>query len=238
MSYASLTRRDPNPLKRWVQRRRIEDAIDLILNGKEPACIVDYGGGDGFAAAWLARKSPQARILCFEPDPVLAAEAEAALADAPNGAVATVESQLQDGAADAILCAEVFEHLPEAETAVAVDTLWRVLKPGGRLVVGVPVEIGPPALAKGLFRALRRPGAFDARWRHVLAAAAGRPPSDRPAGRIGERLYYGHHLGFDHRRLRATLSARFTPEAERASPFAFLPVWLSSELYLVYRKAI
>jgi hypothetical protein len=47
---------------------------------------------------------------------------------------------------------------------------------GGHLIIGVPVEIGFPALYKGLFRMWRRFGAFEASWRDVWDCVAHRPP--------------------------------------------------------------
>lgn len=38
---------------------------------------------------------------------------------------------------DVVICEQVLEHLPHVETAIA--TLCRVLKPGGTLIVGVPI---------------------------------------------------------------------------------------------------
>ena len=45
MSYADLTRRDANPVKRWLQSRRLEDALRLIPSDAQT--VVDFGGGDG-----------------------------------------------------------------------------------------------------------------------------------------------------------------------------------------------
>ena len=144
------------------------------------------------------------------------------------------EAQVKaDGCADLVFCTEVFEHLPPAETARALSEIGRILKPGGRLLVGVPVEIGPPALAKGLFRALRRPGEFDARPAPVASALLCRPPRARPLDEISPgRAYYPHHLGFDHRALAGALAARFRLEGSAGSPFPALPWWLNSELYV------
>jgi SAM-dependent methyltransferase len=43
---------------------------------------------------------------------------------------------------DVVICEQLLEHLPEL--AVAIGTLERILRPGGRLVVGVPIF--PPPL--------------------------------------------------------------------------------------------
>jgi SAM-dependent methyltransferase len=114
-----------------------------------------------------------------------------------------------------------------------LDEIARILAPGGRAVIGVPIEIGPPALAKGVFRALRRPGAFDAQASGIAAALLGRPPASRPLDEIAAgRAYYPHHLGFDHRALAEAVARRFRIERRTASPFPALPAWLNSELYL------
>jgi 2-polyprenyl-3-methyl-5-hydroxy-6-metoxy-1,4-benzoquinol methylase len=42
---------------------------------------------------------------------------------------------------DVVVCEQVLEHLPK--TDVALTTLVRILKPGGKLVVGVPIFLPP-----------------------------------------------------------------------------------------------
>ncbi len=237
-SYAALTREDPNPLKRAVQGRRLADALRLA-GDLQPRLVVDYGGGDGALCRSAAALWPQARVLCFEPAPQLADQARALLAATPRAEVVTGEAALPSGAADLVFCTEVFEHLPAAETARALDEIARVLAPGGRAIIGVPVEVGPPALAKGLFRSLRRPGDFDARPGVILRTLVGRPPAPRPLAEISPgRAYYPHHAGFDHRALARALAARFRLEGRSGSPFPRLPAWLNSEVYLRVRPRL
>jgi SAM-dependent methyltransferase len=237
-SYAALTRDDPNPLKRAVQGRRLADALRLARD-LSPGLVVDYGGGDGALCRSAAVLWPQARLICFEPAPQLAAEARTLLAGVARAEVQEAEAALPAASADLVFCTEVFEHLPPAETDRALDEIARILKPGGRAVIGVPVEIGPPALAKGVFRALRRPGEFDARPGTVLQALAGRPPRPRPLAEISAgRAYYPHHAGFDHRPLVGEISRRFDLERCAGSPFPALPAWLNSELYVRAQRRI
>ena len=236
-SYAAITRADPNPLKRWVQGRRLQDALAAARQGPVPRAIVDYGGGDGELLRLAASLWPQAALTCFEPVPSLAEQARANLAATPAAQVVDAEADLAPGSADLVFCTEVFEHLPDPETAAALDRIERTLTPGGRLVIGVPMELWAPALAKGMFRAARRPGDFDGRPAHVLAAAGGRPPSPRPAVEISAgRAYFPHHAGFDHRRLLAAVRTRFDVARVWGSPAALLPTWLNSEFYLLAHK--
>jgi len=236
-SYAALTREDPNPLKRAVQGRRLADALRLARD-LSPAMIVDYGGGDGALCRSAALVWPQAEFLCFEPAPQLADQARALLADTPRARVVEDEASLASASADLLFCTEVFEHLPGAETARALDEIERILKPGGTAIIGVPVEIGPPALAKGLFRTLRRPGDFDARPGVILQALAGRAPGPRPLEAISPgRAYFPHHAGFDHRALVSQVAERFQVGHRAGSPFPALPAWLNSELYVRVTRA-
>lgn len=198
--------------------------------------VVDFGGGDGRLAALAAERWPQARVVVFEPYAEMAEAARTALSDLTSVLVVEREMDIPLGA-DVVFCTEVFEHLPDAETDRALWEIERILKPGGLLVAGVPVEFGPPAFVKGLFRRARRADAYDADWVRIWQATTGRPPTDRPDELIGAgRRYHSFHLGFDHRRLKAQLEDRFGPVRLTGSPAAFAPVLMNSEAYMTLTK--
>jgi hypothetical protein len=73
---------------------------------------------------------------------------------------------------------------------LAIAAIHRLLKPAGIAVIGVPHELFLPALFKGLFRASRRYGEFDAIPGNIFKALTGRPPLQRPVAEIhpGRRL--------------------------------------------------
>lgn len=232
-SYAGLTRDDLNPAKRWLQRRRLDDALRAVPADLQPRLAIDYGGGDGELSARLADAYPQCQVLCFEPASLLRIEAARRLADVERAFLATSESALPSGRADLVLCTEVFEHLPEAETETAFTEIERVLRPGGVLVMGVPVEVGPPALAKGVFRGVRgQAGSVGDIWRAAWGGHIRRDAREIAPG----RAYHFEHLGFDHRRLELRLRERFVVERRCGSPLRRAPVWMNSELYVVARR--
>jgi SAM-dependent methyltransferase len=235
-TYASLTRADPNPVKRWFQRRRLKDAFRSIAK-LDPGLIVDYGGGDGATSAMAVAQWPLCRVICFEPASFLAEEASHLLAALPQAAVVTDEADIESGCADIVLCMEVLEHLPEAETQRVLQEIARILKSDGLVVVGVPVEVGLPALPKGMFRLSRRPGQFDSRLGSIVRAALGRPPGQRETVEIVPgRSYHPHHLGFDHRRLITEIGRRFEIMQIRGSPAHWAPPSLNSEIYVTARR--
>lgn len=236
MSYAELTHEDPNRIKRWLQGKRIGKALTLVPPGA--ARVVDYGAGDAEVAARLARRRPGLEVVCFEPTPALRAEAAQRTAGLPGVRVVEAEAELPSGWAEVVLCLEVFEHLPEMETRAALAAIHRVLAPGGLLVIGVPVEVGPAALAKGLFRRSRRSNAFDAGLSRIGQAALGRPPGGRPTVEIASgRAYHPFHLGFDHRRLLRDLDGRFRVQRRTGSPFGPALGTLNAELYITAIKS-
>lgn len=235
MSYAALTREDPSAAKRWLQARRMDKALSLVP--RDASRVVDYGAGDADAAARLAERRPGVEVIAFEPTPELLEEARVRTAGVSGVRLVQAEEEMPSGWADVALCLEVFEHLPDAETRAAVAVLERVLRPGGVLIVGVPLEIGPVALVKGGFRIARRPREFDARWKGIVAAAMGAPPGDRPIREIAPgRPYHPHHLGFDHRRFERMLKERFDVAARTGSPFGRALGPLNMELYITGRK--
>lgn len=235
--YSEITLGDKNPVKRFVQRRRLRDALSVLdgLDDRFSGNFLDFGGGSGELSRMLARRFPRARVFCYEPMPGIFEEARQNLSDLENVTLVSDRKELRGLAFEYVFCLEVFEHLPIRQTARTLRIVDRLLKEGGLFVVGVPNELFVPALLKGLFRMKRRYGTYDARPRNVLRAALGRPPARRPVRMISHDLpYHFHHLGFDHRRLRAQLSETFDPISEFGSPVK--NQLFGTEIYFVLAK--
>jgi SAM-dependent methyltransferase len=238
MAYADLTTRDPNRVKRWLHRRRFRDAVDLLpAAGIAPPRILDFGAGDGELVRQIAlRKSVEACV--YEPTPRLMAEAKEKLAGLPGVAFTSSLTSLESGSFDYVFCLEVLEHLPPAETDAALAEIHRLVKADGFAVIGVPHELFLPALVKGLFRMTRRYGAFDASLRTVLAAALGRPPSERPIMEIAPGFaYFGPHLGFDYRQLEGKIYRWFSVRRRWFSPTPIFGSAFNSVVYYLLQKS-
>ncbi|BEV11200.1 class I SAM-dependent methyltransferase [Asticcacaulis sp. DW145] len=233
--YASITRDDPNAFKRFLQHKRLNDALGL-LKARRPALSIDYGAGDGELARLLRLMCPAGEVVCFEPSAQLRAQAVAHIGALSGISLKADVMNVADGCADAIFCLEVFEHLPPQETTEAIDHMHRLLKPDGVLIVGVPVETGPVARLKGWCRRRRRVD-FDTDAQRIAQAARGDIRFERLRVDFeGGGGYYPHHLGFDYRDLLRRLATRFVIETRRSSPLALLPPEWNSELNLLLRK--
>jgi len=237
IEYAQITHRDPNPIKRWIQQRRLRDAATILAAhpaGSRPR-VLDFGAGDGELIRRLSEVRP-IEATVYEPTREFLEQAQINLAAAERISFAQSLHEVESGVFDYVTCLEVFEHLPPEATAEALRQIRRLLKPTGVAVIGVPHELYLPALVKGCFRMVRRYGSFDARWRTVLAAAVGKPPAERPELTLAPGLsYYPQHTGFDYRALEQTLREQFRLEKRWFSPIAALGRWFNSEVYYQLR---
>lgn len=237
MPYAEITFQDRNPIKRWLQRKRLEFAMNLIGEEKYPASICDFGAGNGELCKLLRSHFPAANIACYEPTSNLLAEAKENLRGVPNIKFwQHIDSTCYE-AFDVIFCLEVFEHLPNQELINAIKSIHALLKPGGIFILGVPNEIGIPALYKGEFRMSRRYGAYDAKPKNIAMSLIGKPPKDRPVSEIapGIRFHY-EHMGFDWRRLTNDLQDYFCIQSVAGSPISSLSCFLMPEIYFLSTK--
>ncbi|ESQ79779.1 bifunctional 2-polyprenyl-6-hydroxyphenol methylase/3-demethylubiquinol 3-O-methyltransferase UbiG [Asticcacaulis sp. YBE204] len=233
--YAALTRNDPNPVKRYLQARRLKDALDL-LGHRHGRQFVDYGAGDGELVRHLKHRRPEAVTICFEPWSLLSHACRHNIEDLSATTLVETADDVPDGFADAIFCLEVFEHLPAEEIETALHHIARILKHDGVLIVGVPVETGPVARLKGWFRGLRR-NDFDTDPDRIAQAARGDIRFERFRMDLGNGGgYYPHHLGFDYRDLLRAVDSRFVVRKRQSSPFGWLPPEVNSELNLLLTK--
>jgi ubiquinone/menaquinone biosynthesis C-methylase UbiE len=78
MAYTDITVRDPNPIKRWLQRRRFRDALAILYDADSTKLlkILDFGGGDGELFFQLLQRHPNACVCLYEPNLSLLNEAK------------------------------------------------------------------------------------------------------------------------------------------------------------------
>ncbi len=240
VSYTEGVFRDRNPIKRWLQQQRLHSAIGFASKTRESVrCVIDFGAGSGELCKHLVQAYPNATIICYEPCSDLLAEARIELKGLPRVEFHAAFDTLPQGQADLLFCLEVFEHIPLSMRAQSLGQVAALLTDEGEAVFGVPVEIGLPALYKGMFRMSRRYGAFDARPKHVLMATLGMPPKERPIGRLPPSVeVHNEHMGFDHRVFRDDLGERFAVQTASASPFPVLGTAACPEAYFVVKKRV
>lgn len=100
--------------------------------------LLEPGSGPGFNTESLLTLLPNSPITCLEIDPTLLKQAEQYLQNKANNRVHFVEGSVMDtrlanNSFDFAYARLLFQHLPDP--IGAAKEIWRVLKPGGKLVI-------------------------------------------------------------------------------------------------------
>jgi SAM-dependent methyltransferase len=127
----------------WVFRRRIEMGLEMIPPLPPGARALEVGYAAGIVLYNLAPKVSELHGIDLDADP---ASGEARLrelgidAKLVKGSVLDMREFYPDGFFDLIVCFSVMEHI--ADSTGVLEEMWRVLKPGGYVVIGMPAVNG------------------------------------------------------------------------------------------------
>jgi ubiquinone/menaquinone biosynthesis C-methylase UbiE len=116
----------------WTRRA----LLDVVAAGSEPRVILDAGCSSGYLLGDLARAYPSAELIGVD---LLAGGLRRAHTLVPRARLLQADVRalpLADGSVDAVLSANLLEHVPDDAGALA--ELWRVLRPGGLAALVVP----------------------------------------------------------------------------------------------------
>jgi 2-polyprenyl-3-methyl-5-hydroxy-6-metoxy-1,4-benzoquinol methylase len=236
----------PSRVVAWSHGSRFRLAARLATAAGAGRRLLDYGCGDGTFIG-LTHGTFAEAIGC-DIDAAQLAHCRVRLGNLDGVRFVHIDDLAggaHRGAYDVVTCMEVLEHCVDEERLRVLDALHRVVGAGGRVIISVPIEIGPALLGKQMFRAIaawRGHGDYAHREtyspRELMAAALGRSglaraeyEVDTPAG----RLRYCGHKGFNWRVLEREIVRRFTVEQRRFTPLPAFGGMLNSQVWFVCR---
>jgi ubiquinone/menaquinone biosynthesis C-methylase UbiE len=141
--YVGIDEKDPIkfyrlPIIGRMYQRRIELCLEQLTGGQS---VLEVGFGSGVSFLNLSQLYQEIHGLDLTADVCQVGEMFANLGiqtELRNGSV--LDMPYPDQSFDAVLLISILEHLQPQEQIIAFREVWRVLKPGGQVVYGVPVE--------------------------------------------------------------------------------------------------
>lgn len=228
----------------WIVRYPHQRRFSLAARAIEPADgmrILDYGAGDGHLFNVISEGAPAVRLdaVGYEPVRHYAALFARNCRSTSQMAVRLVTSLigLTSHSFDVITCMSVLEHLPLPERQRFYDHCEHLLKPEGRIVLEVPVEIGPSVLVKDVGRKVLKQRDCENPPRQLVSAGVGRTVFDPARFDSQSRAtWIQGHRGFDYRLLASELAFRFNLLDRFAAPLSWVPPWLGNqEVFFICR---
>lgn len=219
-------------------------AVDSAVKAK-PTALLDYGAGDGkvLIEAMRCGLAADTSVVAFEPvkrfqHQLLDATSKAGLSEQIE--LVSDRAALYGRSFDYILCLSVLEHMPLPERIAFYEVCKETLTADGRILIDVPVEIGPTLLIKAVARRLLKGRDKEYTTWELFRLSLGAltfdasrfDPTDR-------RTWIHHHRGFDYRLLRDEVAARFHLTSAVATPISALPApFGNQEIFLAFQQTL
>jgi SAM-dependent methyltransferase len=244
--YAKKQLHSQSRLIAWSHRSRFETGLRLSARFAGQR-LIDYGCGDGtFLALLMDRPGAPASAVGADLDDGQVNDCRARFGFDPRLSFVRIDklNPVEHPADfDGLVCMEVLEHV--IDWAPLFDR-WRwLVRPGGTILVSVPVETGPALALKQAARRVagwRRigdyPGIAPYTWGEYLRSlfAGEMQHIDRPVHPSPDGGGSYCHKGFNWLVLRAALARLFVLEQTLSSPLAWLPPGLGSQVWFVLRN--
>lgn len=226
-SYADRTRNNNDILRRMSHKKRFIVAKSLV-NIKKNSYILDFGGGDGDFLEKLCELYGN-DINTFNFEPFMKPKLFSKIKRIDNWD--DVTSLSKEKRFDIIFCQEVLEHFNPLRQEDALKKMASVMDSDGRLIISVPVEIGPVALVKNIGRWKYRkynPSIYN--FRNLFKSFFGIKINE-------ERLKndFLSHMGFYFNDLKKIINKDFIIEKTSASPMFWAPKIFNSQVFFVCR---
>ena len=245
--YARKQLHCPTAVVAWSHGSRFRLAMRLAVEGRGSDCrLLDYGCGDGTFVAMAHEAFGEATGADVDAEQIVECRQRLGQLRGVRFVVTdSLEAAEHRHAYDTVTCMEVLEHCIDAERVRVLDELARLVRPGGRVIISVPIEVGPALLGKQFFRAVAAwRGHGDYRHREtysaseMAAAVLAGPRLARATytvdGPGGSYTYCGHK-GFDWRALQREVASRLIVERRLFSPLPVLGPLLNSQVWFVCR---
>jgi ubiquinone/menaquinone biosynthesis C-methylase UbiE len=137
ITYLEYLKDNPIEYERFLTLRRTLENLKTFLAGRS---VLDFGASYGLSACAYV-EAGASRVVGVEPDPLRVVRGNQIIRELGfsdkitlSQTTSTDQLQFQDASFDTVFANAVLEHIPEPR-ARFVREMWRILKPGGHLII-------------------------------------------------------------------------------------------------------
>lgn len=225
-------------MTRLAHQSRFNRVLEL-LEDRQYHCALDYGCGDG----WLLKSASEQKLiktgLGVDISPYMLSACEQIFGDSENFKFcqpSTITSTISLGSCDLLLCTETLEHVGNVESTL--DQILPYCCAEAKVIISVPIEIGPSLLLKQIGRYLANLKGRYGYERYTLSelfSATLLWDVERFPSSHSEDVEIRSHKGFDYRKIEAILKRKIILERHFFSPFPQLGKLMNSTVFFVGR---
>lgn len=147
MDYGEMTHSSKSFIKRFTHTKRYSIGLGLC---NKASSVFDYGTGSGHFLRLLSEQRPDLMLVGFEPLDRMLVEAETETKGLPN--VRITKTLAFGDQFDIVTCFEVLEHLTREKQQKVLEDCKMLVKPGGTIIISVPIETGVSGFVKNILR--------------------------------------------------------------------------------------
>ncbi len=224
VSYARQTFESPNPIARFSHASRLEAGLNTVTEHlPEAGTLLDFGCGPGVFLERVNDCRPDAVLYGYDPFVKSLSKTFARIDDL---------DAVQPHSVDLICAFEVLEHMSRDGWSDFSAFCHAALskKPDARIVVSVPIMVGPTLLIKTINSYFFKRRDPEYSLKDLIASAI----FHRTVKRADQPIH--SHKGFDFRRLKRFLGERFEVDTEFYSPNRGLYYGLNSQYFVTLRR--
>lgn len=227
----------------WSHASRFVKAVQLIGNNRVSK-LMDYGCGDGTMLTMISERADECWGADIAEDQLQDCRLRLGnLANTHFCSVLGIQKPKFEGAFDVVLCMETLEHCVEESASQVIDDLAFLCSPNGRVIISVPIEIGPSFLLKQSIRKVAAwRGLSDYKYYEKYSIRNGLRMIFATSNTVFERPAYGpegskslSHYGFNWKVMRQKVANVMDIERVTFSPLASLAGLVSSQAWFICR---
>jgi SAM-dependent methyltransferase len=233
MSYSQRILQQGNHLTRLAHRSRFGTILEAIGSTQYTQAL-DYGCGDGWLLKMAYEQNLVKRGVGVDIDWDMLSACKDLFADIPGFQFCQpheLSEKISPKSCDLIICTETLEHVGEPDKVL--EQMLRYSKPGAKIVISVPIEIGPSLFFKqvGRYIANRKGNYGYERYQlgELFAASVLWDTNSFPSSHsLNEPLR--SHKGFDYRKIQKLLQRTVTIERRILTPLPWFGSLLNSTI--------